>query len=452
MAIKTKSLDMTKGPILKNLFIFSIPLIISNVLQILFNTVDTVVVGIYESDSAVAAVGANGPIVALMISLFVGMSVATNILLGKYLGAGEKERAGRIVGTSILVSLLSGVLIATVGFFLARPLLVLVDCVPEVLDLATQYLKIYFLGMPVIMLYNYSASILRASGDTFHPMLFICIAGIINVGLNFLLVGVFNLGVAGVAIATVVSQAFSAIASLIVIIKQEGPSKLQIKHLRIYFIELKGIVFIGIPSGIQTALFSISNIVVLSSINSFGLDFVSSYAIVQHFENVIGQIVASSSVAALSYMSQNYGAKDLKRMKQTCYFAYIIMAGLTFVVGGILLIFAKMVFRVMADSSIVVDLAFERLAFMLPSYLLLGLMESFSSLVKSFGRTTTAMILTLVFACAFRIIYLKTYLPTNKTHFSLYAVYPISWILTTISLLFALIFIFKIEKRKLEIR
>lgn len=446
--VKTIIMDMTEGPILKKLFVFALPIIAMNILQVLFNAVDVAVVGIFEDDNSVAAVGTNGPIINLLISLFVGMSLATNILLSKFIGAKDDERAGKVVGTSIYLSIVAGFVLAVLGFFLTKPLLIITGCLPEILDLASLYLKIYFMGMPFIMLYNFSASVLRASGDTFHPMLFIVIAGLINVFGNLFMVGVLNFGVAGVAIATVASQAFSALASLVVIVKQDGPSKLRKKYFKFYKKELKEIIFLGVPSGVQSSLFSISNLVVLSAINSFGATFVASYAIVNNFESIMFQLGESIGVASLSFMSQNYGAKNLPRIKRTVFCALALILLLDLLVGLIIIFISPSICAVMTNSTEVINFALERIRFMTPLYFFCASMSVTGNVLKSFGKTTTSMVIALIFTCLFRIVYIKTVLNAYKSVITLYILYPLSWIITAIVYVFVGIVIYKKIQKK----
>ena len=443
MMSKTITMDMTNGSIVKKLIKYSIPTVIMNLLQVLFGMTDVFVVGLFVSDQAVAAVGSNSSIVNLIIALFIGMSVASNVLVSKYIGRGESEKTTRVVGTSVLLSIVTGSCLAVFGFFMTKYFLMLVNCAESVIDLATLYLKIYFLGMPAVMLYNYCASILRATGDTFHPMLFISIAGAINVVLDIFFVAVLNMTVDGVAIATVIANVFSAVSLLFTLIKQQGPSALRKKYFRFYKDELRSLIKIGIPSGIQSSVFAISNIIIQSAINSFGDKFMTANTIAAQFDHIMYTIGDAIAVSVISFVSQNYGAGKDDRIKRTVFSAMGMVTIMGAMIYIFIIIFGRTLCGIFTNTEEIIELALIRLQWMSPMYIICSYMAIFSNTCKGLGRATTAMIISFVGSCLLRVLYIEFILPLNRTEIMLYLAYPISWAATCIIYLFVLIPLFK---------
>ncbi len=425
-------LDLTEGAILPKLIRFALPLIGTNILQVLFNVADVSVLGILVGDEAVAAVGSTGSLVGLIINLFVGLSTGANVVLARLVGERDRDRARRTVGTSISVSVILGVILAAVGYFGAYTFLRWMSCDPEVIDLATTYLKIYFLGMPIILLYNFAASILRAVGDTFHPLVFLLIGGVANVGLNIFFIAVCHLDVEGVAIATVVSQLISAVLCLIVMFRSDGYAALRPSFLRIDLRELWAISRIGIPSGVQGTVFAISNVIAQSSINSLGKIAMAGNSVANQFDNIIYNAMYAVALTAMAFVSQNLGAGKIDRLKKSVVVCAVSSAAVGLALGGIITIFGRPLASIMSDSEEVISFAVTKFYIVALSYFLCGIMDTYGCAVRGLGRSTLSMVNSLIGSCAFRVLWFATVFPFwhPANGVSVHLIYPLSWALT----------------------
>ena len=447
---RNHEMDLTRGSIFKKLIVFALPLIFTNVLQLLFNATDIAVHGIMVNDKAVAAVGATTSIINLIVNLFIGLSVGTSVVLGKSVGAGRLEGSRRIVGTATLTSLICGVLLLFVGYFGAETFLIWTQCSKEILPQATKYLQIYFLGIPIILFYNFAAGMLRAVGDTFRPMIYLLISGFANVGLNVFFISVFNLTVEGVAIATVSAQGISAALSLIAMVKSDGHAKLRISNLRIYKSELKEILKIGLPSGLQSSMFSISNVMITTTVNSLGVAYTTANAVASQFDGFVYTMGNSTAHACMSFTSQNLGAGKLKRVKRGIFTAMGILSVLSLALGSLVYIFSDALCSIMTSDSTVISIAKERLLILCSFYWVCGIMDTSSYTLRAFGKSTTAMIISLICVCAFRILWLETFFLLNPVFIMIYWSYPISWVMNiAVNMIF---FIPAYKKEKLRIQ
>ena len=331
---------MCSGPILPKLLRFTIPLICSSMLQLLFNTADIIVVGRFAGDNSLAAVGSTSSLINLLVNLFMGLSVGANILAAKHFGGRDDKSLHETVHTAMAMSLISGLAITVIGFFGARRILILMQSPPEVLELAVLYLRIYFLGMTATMLYNFGAALLRAVGDTQRPLYYLTLSGVVNVVLNLIFVIVFRMDVAGVALATVIAQCISAALVVRCLIKETGAIHLDLRKLKLYPIPLKQILRVGLPAGLQGVLFSLSNVVIQSSVNTFGETVVAGASAASSVENFIYIAMNSIHHATISFTSQNYGAGNYQRIRRVFFIAEgcVIVVGL--LMGGLILYFA----------------------------------------------------------------------------------------------------------------
>lgn len=398
-------IDMCSGKLLPKILTFALPLMCSSVLQLLFNAADIVVVGKFAGDNSLAAVGSNAALINLMVNLFVGLSVGANILAARYTGAGNRESLRQTVHTSMLLAFLSGILLAVVGVTTARPLLHLMQVPDSILPLAALYLRIYFLGMPAAMLYNFGAALLRSVGDTRRPLYYLIAAGVLNVALNLLLVIVFQLDVAGVAIATVVSQCLSAFLVVRCLMHEEGDIRLELRELRITLPRLRQILEIGIPSGNTAA----SNIE--------GFIYVACNAFCQ---------------ANMAFTSQNYGAGKLERLKPIALCSAACSASVGIVGGMLGYLFGPQLLHIYSNSDAVVAAGMVRITIMFLPYVLCSLMDVIVGSIRGLGYSVTPMIVTLLGACAFRVVWIATVfrVPQFHTPQVIYWSYPISWGLT----------------------
>ena len=439
---------MCEGPILKKLIIYSLPLMATFVLQLVFNATDIAVLGMLVGDDAVAAVGATSAIINLMTSLFIGVSVGANVLVARFAGAQNLERARKSVGCSVVASLLFGVVLAIIGFLSARGVLEWTKCDPAVIDMATSYFKIYFYGIPIQMLYNFCASVLRAVGDTKRPMIFLCIGGVINVVLNVFFILVCHMTVEGVAIATVASQLVSAILSLSVMFKEEGYSRLELGYLRLYVEEFSDMLRIGIPSGIQTSMFSISNLLIQSAYNELGKTVMAGNTVASQLDGFIYNAMYAVAAAAISFTSQNYGAGRIDRIKKIMWQAMAFSAGVGIIVGGGVLLFDRELCSIISDDPAVIEVACTRILILGGTYYLCGIMDVCSSIMRGLGKSVVATVVCLMGSCLFRILWLKTVYLLNPCVEMIYIVYPISWLLTIgIYLIIILPMLNKLEKQ-----
>ena len=442
---KTNSfeIDMCNGPLLGKILRFSFPLIFSGVLQLLFNAADMIVVGKFAGKQSLAAVGSTGSLINLLVNVFMGLSVGVNVLVARYYGADQEREVKDTVHTAITLSVVSGLFLSIIGIVLAKPLLTLMDTPADVIDLAALYMRVYFAGMPVMLLYNFASSILRAVGDTIRPLLFLTIAGFINVGLNLVFVICLHMDVAGVALATVISQAFSAVCVVICLMRDDAIYKLDLKQLTINKKITIQIARIGLPAGLQGAMFSISNVLIQSSINSFGSDAMAGNTAASNLEGFIYTAMNAFHQTAVSFISQNTGARKFKRclkvLVQCCVLVSVIGAGMC-TLG---LLFAEPLLYLYTDEVVVMEYGLLRLNFIFLTYFTCGLMDVLTGCVRGTGHSVLPMIVSLIGVCVFRIIWIYTVFETTPTLESLYMSYPISWISTAVVHFLCFMFIYR---------
>ena len=430
MAQTSRSADLTSGPMLQKIILFSIPLAASSILQLLFNAADVVVVGRFAGSTALAAVGSNGSLINLLVNLFVGLSLGANVVAARCFGAKDERGVQDTVQTSVTLGLVSGVLLAVVGFFAARGLLELTSCPEDVIDLSALYLKIYFIGMPMTMLYNFSSALLRAVGDTKRPLYCLAAAGIINVVLNLVFVIGFSMSVAGVALATIISQTVSACMVTRMLMKEEGALHLDLHHLGFHMGALKQILLIGLPAGLQSTVFSLSNVVIQSAINSFGSTVVAGSSASANLEGFVYTAMNAFSQAAVTFTSQNMGARkyqNLNRVVLNCLLCAIVTG---VVLGGGAVLAGTQLLHFYSSDAAVIAAGYERLRVICGTYLLCGIMDTLASSLRGLGYSVLPMVVSLVGSCLLRLVWIATIFQLNRTPFMLYISYPISWVLT----------------------
>ena len=425
-----RNIVMTEGSLWKNTLLFAFPLMLSGLLQLLFNAADTIVVGRYVGEQALAAVGSVGPLNSLMISLFMGLSIGSNVVVARLVGARDHKGAGDAVHTSVTISLLCGVALAFAGFFLARPLLRLMGSPEDVIDLSVIYLRIIFLGMPVQMLYNFCAAILRATGDTKRPLYFLTVAGIINVVLNLIFVIAFHMSVAGVALATVLSQLVSAALVLRSLTKSSGCLHLNLRKLRIVPGHLMQIVKIGLPCGIQSSVFALSTVLIQSALNSFGTSAMAGNAAAGNIGNFVAQSVIACMQASTSFVSQNMGARKPRRALKAVWYCQMWSFVITAPLGFLAWYFGETLLGIYNTDPTVISYGMQRMLLLCLPYWLTGIMEIFSGALRGIGYSLPPMIISLLGACAFRIVWIMTIFQKYRTLKCLLLSFPVSWILT----------------------
>ena len=455
--VKKYEMDMTEGALLPKVLMFSLPLIASGILQLLFNAADMVVVGRWAGKEYLAAVGSTGSLINLMVNVFIGLSVGGSVAVAKSFGANDPAQVHKSVHTAMSLAIIAGVVVGLIGFIFCRPLLQMMD--NPVLDLATTYMKIYFLGMPFNMIYNFGASILRAVGDTRRPLIYLTIAGVVNVILNLILVICFHMNVAGVAIATVASQAVSAVLVVICLMRSHGAVHLDVKELRIHKRQLIDIARVGLPAGLQGSLFSISNVLIQSSVNGFGEVVVAANAAGGNLEGFVYTAMNAIHQAALTFASQNLGAGKIKRVRRSMWVCIATVTVIGLVMGNLMLLFGKPLLSLYLDDPTAIDLAtgvtvldygMKRMAWLLPLYCLCGLMDVMVGTLRGVGYSVMPMIVSLTGACLFRVVWVLTVFAANPTLDILYLSYPISWALTFGVHMLCYVFIARKKLRALE--
>ncbi len=423
---------MCSGPIVSRLLMFTGPLVVSSVLQLLFNAADVVVVGKYAGDNSLAAVGSVVPIVNLLINLFMGLSIGCNVLVAHYYGSGDDEHMSRTVHTAMTVSAIAGVILAALGFVLARDILILMDSPDETLPLASLYLRIYFLGMPASTIYNFGSATLRAVGDTRRPMYYLTIAGVINVILNLFFVISFRMDVAGVALATVISQIISAALVVRCLMQESGALRLDFRKLSVDGKTLLKIARIGIPASLQGMLFSISNVIIQASVNGFGATVVAGNSAAQNIEGFIYVSMNAFYQACLSFISANVGARKYDRINKILIRAQacVIITGM--VLGGLAYLFGYELLSIYTDSEAVAAAGLIRLAYISLPYFLCGMMDVMVGGLRGLGQAILPMIVSLIGACGLRLIWIFTFFRLSRFHETryLYITYPVSWTVT----------------------
>lgn len=444
-------IDMVNGTIMPKLITFAIPLMFSGILQLLFNAVDIIVVGRFSGSQSLAAVGSTSSLINMLTNLFIGISLGANVLAARFYAAGKHKEMSETVHTSILTALISGVLMIFVGIFFSRPALELMDTPSDVIELATLYMRIYFVGMPFFMLYNYGAAILRAVGDTKRPLIFLVVSGVTNACLNLLLVIVFKMDVAGVAIATVISQMISCVLVLICLYKTDAVYQLRFKKLRIKWEYLGQIFRIGIPAGIQSTLISFSNVLLQSSVNSFGSIAMAGYTAANNVLSFLYMGANSITQACMSFTSQNYGARKPKRMDKVLIDGLILQVVICLTLGVLAYVFGNQVSNIYTDDPNVIKCSVEILALTTVPYFLCGFMDTFPGVLRGMGRSTVPMILCLLGTVGVRILWIYCFFPHNRTLGYLFVSYPVSWIATIVMQLIYYIFIRKEVHKELNV-
>lgn len=424
------TMDMCNGPLLKKIILFAIPLMLSGVLQLLFNAADVIVVGRFTGNEALAAVGSTSSLINLLINLFVGVSVGANVLLGKHIGARDEENASKTVHTAVTFALVVGIAMIFVGIFLSRPLLELMGTPEDVINLSVLYMRIYFVGMPAFMFYNFGAALLRAVGDTKRPLYFLTLAGIINVIFNLIFVIVFHMGVAGVALATIISEGISAFLVFLCLKGADGVLHLDHRSLSFHKDVAIQMMKIGLPAGLQGCIFSVSNVLIQSSVNSFGSIAMAGNTASANLEGFVYNAMNSLYQTSLSFTSQNMGAKKYKRVDKILIECLVIVMIVGIVMGGGAYLIGTSLLSIYSSDPQVISYGLLRMSLICVPYFLCGMMDVFVGSLRGMGYSVMPMLVSLTGACLFRIIWIFTIFATNRSLFVLYFSYPVSWALT----------------------
>ncbi len=441
-----KDRGILTGSLWKAILIFALPIAAGNMLQQLFNTADVAIVGKFAGKEALAAVGSNGPIINLLLNLFIGISVGANVVIARYIGEGNNERVSKASHTAVVVSVVSGVIVMLLGLILARPMLVMMNSPEDVIDLATLYLRIYFCGMPFMMLYNFSAAILRSRGDTKRPLVCLAVSGVINVILNLVFVIFLKMSVAGVALATVIANAVSSALVFWFLTKEKGALKIEWSKLRIDKNILKEFARIGIPSGLQGAVFSASNLFVQSSLNSLGSNYMAGSSAALNFEFYVYHLMSGFSQATVTFTGQNYGAGNYRRCRSVA--KWNLFLGIAFgsvLVTGMMLLRGEMVY-IFTDEALVAEIATIRMMYILPFIMLNSASDILSGSMRGVGHSLVPAMITIGGVCGVRLIWIYTVFAKVKTFEILMMIYPVSWAITAVGIIGAY---FVVRKKEL---
>ena len=424
---RRQSLDLTNGPFLKKIFIFAIPLVFTGLLQLLYNSADTAIVGKFAGPEALAAVGSTGSLINLIINVFMGMSMGAGVMAARHIGANDAGRVSKCVHTALPLGVVCGIIVAIIGFFFSEAMLRMMQVPEEVIELSAVYLRIYFMGAPGSILYNFGASLLRASGDTKRPLYILAGTGLVNVILNLVLVIVFHKSVEGVAIATIVSQYLSAIIVIIHLMKTGGIVKFTPSKMRIDRRELFCIVRIGIPAGLQNSLFSISNVIIQSAVNSFGDVAMAGIAAGSQYDGYIYTCTNAVAQTAMTFTSQNMGAGKYRNIGKVYIYCFSITAVVASVMSVFGYFFRNEIVWLFSDSPEVIEIGAQRLALVIPFYVFCSLQDVTASQVRGLGKSIEPMLLSLFSVCGLRLLWIFAILPEGHTLIDIYWAYPISW-------------------------
>ena len=426
-------MDMTEGPLTTKIIKFTIPVMLSGILQLLFNTADVIVVGRFTGKTALAAVGSTGSLINLLVSLFMGLSIGTNVLVARYQGAKDDKSVSETVHTSIALGIVGGLILLIVGVVATRPLLEMMATPEDVIDQSTLYMRILFFGMPLNLILNFGAAILRAIGDTKRPLYYLTVAGVINLFLNIFLVTVFSLGVAGVAIATVISEGVSCVLILLCLKHETGAIRLYFNRIKINPSKCVDIMKIGLPAGLQGCIFSISNVLIQSSVNSFGSTVMAGNTAASNIEGFVYVSMNSLHQTCISFTSQNFGAGKFKRIKKVLINCLVIVAITGLVLGNSAYFFGKFLLSAYNNEAEVISYGLIRLSIISTMYFLCGLMDVMVGAMRGIGYSILPMIVSLVGACGLRIVWIYTVFVKFRTLDILFISYPVTWTITFLS-------------------
>lgn len=447
--LKKQKLDMLNGSIWNKLPVFALPIAATGILEQLFNASDIAIVGNFaqtDKTAAVAAVGANSPIIGLILNLFIGIALGANVVIANAIGRDDRQTVQKAVHTSMVVSVIGGVLVAIIGELIAEPLLTVLNVPDDVLELALLYLRIYFLGMPVILLYNFEAAIFRSIGETKMPLIALTLSGILNVLLNLFFVIVLKMSVNGVATATVLANVVSAGILYIKLIKSDKYIKVEFKKLRIDGKVFAKIMQIGLPAGIQSAVFAVANIVIQGAINSLGTVVIAASSAAFNIEIIAYNVMNSFSQACTTFVGQNFGANKIERCKKTLFLCLIEDAIASGTAILIVLITGKFLLSIFNNNPEVIEIGYTRLVIIFIAYIFSMMYEVMSGYLRGFGFSLVPAILTTVGVCVLRIIWINTVFPANRTFVTIMTAYPVS-LATTAVLIFIALIIYRPSKR-----
>jgi len=427
MLSKNHDIDMCSGPLFSKILIFALPIIAMNILQLAFNAADMIVVGKFSGREALAAVGATGALINLIVNTFMGLSVGTAVVVAQDYGAGKLSDLRDSVHTSIAISVICGLVVMVIGLVFCKPMLIMMGTPEDILELSILYMKIYFLGVPAMMVYNFGAAILRAVGDSQRPMYYLIFTGSINVILNMFFVIVLHMSVDGVAWATVISQFLSVALVMLYLFRSNRGIRFIPRQMRINRNKLMEIARIGLPAGLQSFLFSVSNVMIQSAINSFGSVMVAASSAASNIEGIVGTTMNAYYNAAITFTGQNMGAKKYDRIDKIAKVCTVLIFATWILISGITIILGRPLLSLYTSDSEVIDVGMMRIKLLMLTYFTCGIMNVFPGLSRGMGYSVLPMVSTLIGACLMRIVWLKTVFVWYPTVIGLFACYPVTW-------------------------
>lgn len=445
------TIDMCSGPLLGKLLRFSVPLMLSGILQLLFNAADIVVVGQFDSSDAMAAVGSTSSLNNLIVNMFLGLSAGGSVVVAQYFGMKSRQDVEETVHTAILLGFISGLVLVAAGMFLAEPMLVLMGTTPDVIDQSVLYMRIVFAGMPAMMVYDFGAGILRAVGDTRRPLVYLFCGGVVNVAFNLFFVIVCHLGVAGVAIGTVMSQCIAAFLTVRCLMKTEDCYGIRLRELRIVKHKLLRILRVGVPTGIQGAMFSISNVVIQSSINSFDSSIiVAGNTASGNIEGFVYTAMNAFYQASLTFTSQNVGAHQTRRILPVLGWSLLCVTVVGVATGVLAVLFGPQLLGIYSPDEEVIAYGLERLRLICLTYFLCGTMDVVTGSIRGLGPSVTPAVISLLGVCGLRIVWIYTVFAAHRSLMVLYLSYPVSWLITLVVNIICFAVFFKRWKKRIE--
>lgn len=445
MAKIKSEINMTEGNLAKKVVLFAIPIALSGWLQLLYSAADLITCGKFGSANSVGAISATTSISFFIISIFLGFGIGSNVVMANSYGAKDPERGRRVIGSSYALALVAGIVLMIVGVTCSRFFLEWMNTPEDIIDLSTTYMRIYFIGIPFVVMYNFGAALLRGMGDTTKPFIFLTISGVINVSLNFLFVIVFEMDVAGVATTTVISQFIAATLTTWALIKNKGFANLSIRNIRFHKKETLDIIRVGLPAGVQSSLFSLSNVLIQSSVNFFGSSCDTGVGAASNIESFLNTAQDSFAQAGVAFISANLGAKELKNIDKSFKWSLIDSCSVSVVLGVIVCLLARPLVSIYTSDPVAIDYGVEKLYILASSYILFAVVDTVSNAERGLGYSTLSMIISLLGICGLRIVYLYAFFPIEEFHtpFWLFMSYPISWLITALAHLVCYYFIRK---------
>lgn len=448
---RTYEMDMCNGPLFSKIVSFAVPLMLSGVLQLLFNAADIIVVGRFAGSESLAAVGSTTALINLLVNVFIGLSIGVNVLVAQFYGAQKHEELEETVHTSIVLAAVSGIFLVILGEVVSGPMLRLMGTPEDVLPLSSLYMKIFFIGMPATLIYNFGSAVLRAVGDTKRPLYFLLFAGVVNVILNLIFVIVYSMGVAGVALATVVSQCISAFLIVRCLMKSDASYQIKLEKLRLIPSKAIAITKIGLPAGFQGAVFSISNVLIQSSLNSFGSVAMAGSTASGNIEGFVYTSMNAVYQTALSFTSQNFGARNFRRMTKIMWYCMGLVTVVGIVLGGGAVYFGERLLGIYSSDPEVIRYGMQRLTIVSGTYVICGWMDTMVGGLRGMGHSMVPMFVSLTGACALRVVWIFTIFAMNRTLQILYLSYPVTWTVTLTAHVICYIVIRRnIEKKRVE--